>query len=80
VTDPERDDGFEETLRALEERVRKLEAGEVSLDEALVLYEQGVDLARRCHAHLDRAEQRVAAIARGAAGTVEQPLDDPTDP
>ncbi|TVQ87386.1 MAG: exodeoxyribonuclease VII small subunit [Deltaproteobacteria bacterium] len=71
-------DGFEESLNALEERVRKLESGETSLDEALALYEQGVALARRCHEHLDRAEQRVAALSRGAHGIEEQPLEDPS--
>ena len=71
-------EGFEAALQALESHVRRLEAGDVSLDEALALYEQGTELARQCHAHLDRAEARVAALARGADGIVEQPLADPT--
>jgi len=72
-------EGFEHSLAALEDRVRRLESGEVSLDEALELYEQGVALAKRCHEHLDRAEQRVAALARGAGGIAEQPLADPSE-
>lgn len=72
-------EGFEQSLAALEDSVRRLESGEVSLDQALALYEQGVALAQRCHEHLDRAEQRVAALARGANGIVERPLDDPSD-
>lgn len=78
MSTPDPAEGFEGALQALESHVRRLEGGDVSLDEALALYERGVDLARRCHAHLDRAEQRVAALARGADGVVEQPLDDPT--
>lgn len=73
-------EGFEQSLAALEERVRRLESGEVSLDESLDLYEQGVALARRCHEHLDRAEERVAALAQGADGPTESPLADPSAP
>jgi exodeoxyribonuclease VII small subunit len=70
-------EGFEDTLTALEERVRTLEAGDVPLDEALRLYEEGVALARRCHGFLDRAEERVASLVRGAEGPEERPLDEP---
>ena len=67
---------FEQSLEQLEQRVRKLEAGEVSLEEALTLYEEGVELARTCHEQLDEAEQRVAALRRGSDGIEEQPLKD----
>ncbi len=67
---------FEESLGALEERVRKLEAGEVSLEDALTLFEEGVELARTCHEQLEAAEQRVAALTRGATGIEERPLAD----
>jgi len=65
---------FEGALTALEERVRKLEAGEISLDEGLALYEQGVALARRCHGLLDAAEQRVAAVVQGSDGPDLEPM------
>jgi exodeoxyribonuclease VII small subunit len=67
---------FEDSLAALEERVRKLEAGDVSLEEALRLFEEGVDLARTCHEHLEAAEQRVAQLVRGSQGIEERPLPD----
>lgn len=66
--------GFEEALSQLEERVRSLEAGEVPLDEALALFEEGVSLARTCHEHLDAAEQRVASLTRGPGGVDETPM------
>ena len=72
-------DGFEDALTKLEERVRSLEAGDLPLDEALALYEQGVELAKRCHGYLDRAEERVAAVVRGRSGVEERPLDDPSE-
>jgi exodeoxyribonuclease VII small subunit len=71
--------GFEEALSALEERVRKLESGEIGLEEALALFEEGVALARTCHEHLEAAERRVAALSRGHAGIDEEPLPEPED-
>ncbi len=68
--------GFEEALSSLEDRVRRLEVGDVPLDEALELFEQGVQLSRVCHEHLDAAEQRVAALSRGPTGPTERPLPD----
>ncbi len=69
---------FEEALEELERRVRKLEGGQVSLDEALTLYEEGVQLARTCHEQLEDAEQRVAALTRTGRGIAEKPLPDRT--
>ena len=69
--------GFEEALEALEKRVRKLESGDVPLDEALQLFEEGVGLARTCHDHLEAAERRVATLSRGADGIEEAPLSEP---
>jgi exodeoxyribonuclease VII small subunit len=71
--------GFEDALGRLEERVRRLESGEVALDEALALFEEGVALARTCHTHLDEAEQRVAALTRGPGGPEERPMAEPTE-
>jgi len=71
--------GFEETLAELEARVRRLESGDVGLEEALALYEEGVNLARACHEHLQEAERRVAALSRGPDGIREEPLPEPED-
>ncbi len=69
--------GFEEALSALEAHVRRLESGEVTLEQALVLFEEGVGLARQCHEKLDAAEQRVTALSRGPAGIEETPVAEP---
>lgn len=71
--------GFEAALAQLEERVRKLEAGDVPLDEALALFEEGVALATTCHEQLDTAEQRVTALTRGPGGVEERPMQEPQD-
>ena len=67
---------FEGALAKLEQRVRKLEGGDLPLEQALTLYEEGVELARTCHEQLEEAEQRVSALARGRSGIEERPLRD----
>jgi exodeoxyribonuclease VII small subunit len=68
---------FEDALRGLEEIVRKLESGEVPLDETITLYERGEDLRRHCQARLDAAQARIEKIVTGADGTAAatQPFD-----
>jgi exodeoxyribonuclease VII small subunit len=69
-------DGFESNLEKLEERVRKLETGEVSLEDALRLFEEGVGFAQGCHEQLEAAERRVAALTRSSDGIGESALKD----
>ena len=54
---------FESAFAELEEVVRRLEEGELSLEEAISLYERGQALARFCQARLDQAELRVTQLA-----------------
>ena len=72
--------GFEEAMAGLEDRVRKIESGELPLEETLALYEEGVQLAQRCHDQLDEADQRVAALNPGSSGPEETPLPDIEEP
>ncbi len=60
------DSSFEELYRELEETIEKLEAGNVSLDAALALYERGMALAKQCTTLLDRAELRIQELAPNA--------------
>ena len=71
------DTSFEAALAQLEARVRTLEGGEVPLEQALTLFEEGVALARTCHEQLEAAEQRVAALSRGPQGLRETPMSEP---
>ncbi|HZQ10570.1 MAG TPA: exodeoxyribonuclease VII small subunit [Anaerolineae bacterium] len=54
---------FEELYTELEATIEKLEAGNLSLDEALALYERGMELAKRCNTMLDGAELRIQELA-----------------
>lgn len=60
---------FEAALAQLEEIVGKLEAGDLPLDEALALFEQGQKLAGLCGAKLDQAQLKVQQLA--ASGQLE---------
>ncbi|MEN0064643.1 MAG: exodeoxyribonuclease VII small subunit [Myxococcota bacterium] len=70
---------FEEELNQLEACVRKLESGEASLEDALRLYEEGMALAKRCQAHIEAAEDRVAQLVRGQQGIEAHPVTDVGD-
>jgi len=59
---------FEDALRALEEIVRRLEGGEVPLDDSITLYERGEQLRRHCQARLDAAQARIEKIVTGPDG------------
>ena len=59
---------FEDALRALEDVVRKLEGGEVALDQSIELYERGEKLRAHCQARLDAAQARIEKIVAGTDG------------
>jgi exodeoxyribonuclease VII small subunit len=54
---------FEAAYRELEETVQRLEAGDLTLEEAIALYERGMMLARSCSDALDAAELQVQEVA-----------------
>lgn len=53
---------FEDQLKTLEAVVEKLERGDLSLEESLSLFEQGVGLSDACKKELDAAEGRVQVL------------------
>jgi exodeoxyribonuclease VII small subunit len=53
---------FEEQLMALESVVEKLERGELSLDESVHLFEEGVKLSNACKKELEAAEGRIQVL------------------
>jgi exodeoxyribonuclease VII small subunit len=71
----ETDLGFDAVVARLRAVVERLETGQLGLEEALAVYEQGVALARRGHHLLDAAEKKVEILV-SASGTIETaPLD-----
>jgi exodeoxyribonuclease VII small subunit len=53
---------FEQAFGQLEEVVRQLESGELSLEQSLALFEKGMRLAKLCEGKLDQAEQKVSQL------------------
>ena len=59
---------FEDALKELESVVRRLESGEVPLDESIDLYERGETLRKACQSRLDAAQARIEKIVAGENG------------
>ena len=64
---------FEQALERLQQMVRKMESGQLSLEDALQAFEEGVKLTRICQDHLSAAEAKVEVLAK--AGTNEAKPD-----
>jgi len=72
----EQQPAFEDLYRELEETVGRLEAGDLTLDESLSLFERGTALAEQCNVLLDSAELRVRQLATRPDGGMEsQPFE-----
>jgi exodeoxyribonuclease VII small subunit len=56
---------FEGAIAELETIVKRLEEGDLALEQSLELYERGVRLSRYCHARLEEAERRIEVLADG---------------
>ena len=53
---------FESAITELESIVKALEAGDLTLEQSLAMYERGVQLSRFCHARLEEAERRIEVL------------------
>lgn len=68
---------FEDALAELEGVVRRLEHGELPLEESLAVFERGMVLVKELGGRLEAIEQRVDVLLRAADGTlVTRPLDE----
>ena len=67
---------FEYSLTRLEEIVGKLESANLSLDEAMKLFEEGVQLSRDCQKYLEQAEGKVEILLKKAGSEMAvEPFD-----
>lgn len=62
---------FEKALADLEKIVEALEGGELTLDESLKKYEDGVKLTRACQAKLQEAEKKIEILTRSLSGELK---------
>ncbi|MEE3478353.1 MAG: exodeoxyribonuclease VII small subunit [Methanomethylophilus sp.] len=63
---------FEESMSMLEELVKKLEGGNLDLDDSLKVYENAVALREHCRKILDESDRKVQAIMETASGTKKE--------
>jgi exodeoxyribonuclease VII small subunit len=66
--------GFETNLEELEQVVRQLESGGLSLEESLKLFERGIVLKESCERALAEAESRVEILIKRGRGVVAEPF------
>lgn len=66
---------FEQSLKALETLVQQMEQGELSLQQSLEAFEEGVKLTRACQQQLESAEQRVQMLVEKNGEIQTTPLD-----
>lgn len=67
---------FDAALELLEERVKKLEEGQLPLEEALECFKEGISLVRLCNSRLKSAETVIRQLIEEEDGTVsEKPLN-----
>ena len=65
-------DKFEASLKKLEEIVKRLETGSLTLEESLKAFEEGVKYAAFCSGRLDDAEQRVEILLKQKDGSLKR--------
>ena len=63
---------FESALKSLESIVVQLEAGDLTLDRSLELFEEGIKVSRFCSSKLEEAERKVEVLIKTASGNLEE--------
>lgn len=71
---------FEEALASLESLVEAMEDGELSLEDSLKAFEQGIRLTRECQQALDQAEQKVQLLVKAGELPAAVPFHDASAP
>ena len=70
---------FEKSLKQLETLVNKLEKGDLSLENSLKNFEDGVKLTRECRQALETAEQKIPVLSKEEDNWTEKDLDNDKD-
>lgn len=71
-----KDINFEEAMTRLEDEVKKLESGNMSLDDSIASFEEAIKLIRICNEKLENAERRVRILTESKDGSItDLPFD-----
>jgi exodeoxyribonuclease VII small subunit len=65
---------FEQAMAELEEIVKKLEKGELTLEDSINCFQRGVELTKYCSKKLDEAERSITMLIEGEQGIIEKEL------
>lgn len=63
---------FEKALAELEDIVKRLEKGELTLDESIECFRRGVELTKYCNKRLDEAERSITVLVEGEDGRISE--------
>ncbi len=72
MTDGNEEMSFEESMKRLEELIRKLEGGSLDLDESLSIYAEAVELRERCRKILNESERKVQVLMNTSDGLIKE--------
>jgi exodeoxyribonuclease VII small subunit len=70
---------FETSLDALEQLIKKMETGQLSLEDSLKFFEEGIQLTRQCQTALKEAEQKVQILTTPSSKTSQEIVTEPFD-
>jgi exodeoxyribonuclease VII small subunit len=63
---------FEQALKELEEIVKEMESGDLSLEEAVLKYESGIKQSQYCLELLDKTEKKISLLTRDSENNMKQ--------
>ena len=67
---------FEAAMKELEEIVKRLESGDLSLEESLKIFEEGIALSRYCFKKLEEAEKKISILINDEGGIRQEPFQE----
>ncbi len=66
---------FEDAMRELEDIVKRLESGDLPLEDSIKTFEQGISLSKYCFNKLEEAEKRVSMLVKDGVRIKQEPFD-----
>lgn len=70
--DAELEKPYEELVKELEQIVRKLESGDITLNQSMDLFSRGIELTKICQRQLDAIEKKITILIEGPDGSVTE--------
>jgi exodeoxyribonuclease VII small subunit len=69
------DISFDEAIKQLEEVVKQLESGQLTLEKSVELYQQGMELSLLCDTKLKQAELKIEVVTQSSDNLLKQPFE-----